>query len=455
MSATLRSFTSWEGDRDAEGHRTWTVVWRVETNDSNDGPAVVMQTPGLPLPGTIWSLGNDLDVYAWCRPTTKVKAASECRPGDKPRQWDVTQTFSTKPVPRDQQRCNTTQVEDPLLEPQKVSGSFTVYTEQGAKDRWGRLILSSSWESLTGPENEWDAVRQSVDVEQNVYDLELPLITQIGNDPLNSTPMWGLPVRSIKCVPTGWDRRFYGTCYKYYTRKFQFQIRVRLDPQTGTVVGDWDRDLRDVGSMYLGGPNAKWDPTTGDWAPGLMEDGSTPNRTDPRHFTRAVDRTGNLLSTAVLDGKGSPAGGETTQGETGPYTMSLISVGHDPGDTQNPDHWVPLVTDPTPPAATAPYYKTWSAGTYVRGAIRTYPAATANYVQTNPAGSSQVPGVGSDWFNFGTAVSQGVYDVDLFDTYGTGGYVTFRTLTYSGPGQIHVEKYGQSNLLLLGIPLFF
>jgi len=57
----------WEGSRDAEGHREYTVSYLVECDNRFDGPATALEAPGLPVPGSFYILGNDSDIAAFCR----------------------------------------------------------------------------------------------------------------------------------------------------------------------------------------------------------------------------------------------------------------------------------------------------------------------------------------------------------------------------------------------------
>ena len=129
----------WSGSRDAEGYREWTLQSHVVTTDPNDGPALAMQTPGLPIPGSIWNFGNDIDVWAWCRWDCTVEPYLE---GEPNLDFMVTNRFSTKPPgvgggagaggrggggaggsPSDNKRsgCRDFQFEDPLTEPDRKS----------------------------------------------------------------------------------------------------------------------------------------------------------------------------------------------------------------------------------------------------------------------------------------------------------------------------------------------
>lgn len=288
---------TWEGERDDDGYRTYPVSFVVE-GLAADGPVTVMLTPGLPAVGSLWVVGGEFDLWAWCTPYMKVKPRPETKVGSPTRLWDVDLKFTTKPISRD--RRDNPSNDDPLLEPDRVSGSFVKYTEEATKDRYGRAILSSSHEQLRGQQNEWDANRPQVRVEQNVpllqADLWVPMV-----DHLNDAPLWGFPARCWKLGDPSWTRKFHQNDV-YYERTFTF------DGNAAT----FDRDLLDEGTKALHG---EWNMTTGayDVTPfdpfGLI----TPDYTNPQHFIRFTDKNANPCR-VILNGFGRPISGESGTG---------------------------------------------------------------------------------------------------------------------------------------------
>lgn len=283
---------SWSMSRDAEGHRTYKVTHRVYTDaPGRDGPAQILQTPGLPQEGDEWQFDNDVDIWAWCRPDADVEAEIKEAPSPY---WRVTQTFSTKPPSPEKRRCQDNKIEDPLLEPQKISGSFEKDKIEGVSDVYGNPIVSSSHEPFRGPQNEWDRLKPKVCIEQNVADLQLDVVTALlaHGGSTNDAPLWGLATGTIRLASFEWERKFYGRCYVYYTRKFEFEIDFE----------GWARDILDEGTKAL---NGRWDDATGNWT--LVNiGGGAPNPHDPRHFCRFTDRAGNPMR-VVLNGSGLPA----------------------------------------------------------------------------------------------------------------------------------------------------
>jgi len=241
VSASVLGRLSWEVDRDKEGHRNYTLRSLVETTDADDGPVKVIFATGLPAIGSFWAFGNDVDVWAFCTPELKVTPVVE---GEPNRHWEVEQKWTTKPL----NRCQDQSVENPLMEPQKVSGSFVQYSRQVETDRHDKLIKSSSHEIIRGVEK--DDARPSVSIGQNVLNLQLPLITSM-RQTVNDSPLWGLPARCIKLSRISWSRVLYGLCFFYYTRTFEFDIKFET----------WDLDdLADVGFKKYGGDGDRADP---------------------------------------------------------------------------------------------------------------------------------------------------------------------------------------------------
>lgn len=410
------------GKRDAEGHRTYNVIHRVECART-DGPAVVMNTPGLPLPGAMWSFMDDVDTYAWCRNDMNITMVTDR--GKPCRFYDVEQVFSTKPPSSDKQRCNDTTIEDPLMEPQRVSGSFVRFTEEATVDRFGAAIDNSAFEVFRGPQVEFDANRSTVRIEQNVADLQLALLAEFMREggTLNDSTLWGVIPRGVRLSQVSWSKKYYGACYAYYTRVLEFEINVKMNVSsygasegnfgalgTGYAVGDFitlaggvntnpcvlrvtatnstgqiaDFAIHTPGAYSVTPPNeAQQDTTTGSGS------GATFNMTWTYGTTITSGWDRDLLdeATKVLNGYHHPDG----------YwqTMFVDEEGTIDPDPNNPAH-------------------------FIRYTDR----------QGNPAkvilNGNGIP----------------------YDT----GSLTTGTADDT-PGNIHVEKYPQGNLLLLGIPL--
>ncbi len=285
MASVQGGPVSWSASIDKDGYTDYSVKFKVSATVF-EGPAAVLDASGLPVAGEVWNFGgSEADLYAYCRQDTKVSIF----PSDElpATYYIVEKKFSSKP---DEDRCKDQKIEDPLLEPQKVSGGFSKITEEATHDAFGRPILTSSLEQIRGAQVEFDSNRPSIKISQNVPDLQLFVISTFA-DCVNAYDLWGMPPRYIKLSNVSWERKFYGSCYVYYSRNFEFDINY----------DSWDRVLLDEGNKALHG---KWNLTTGAWDL-ININGQPPNRFDPTHFDQYKDKK-NENARCILDGRGKP-----------------------------------------------------------------------------------------------------------------------------------------------------
>jgi hypothetical protein len=252
----------------------------------------------------VWAFGNDLDAWATCKLDAEIKQF-----GGKPSTWfEVTQIFSTKP---DTKRCKDQQIEDPLMQPPKVSGGTAKFSEEATHDRYGNPIFNSAFEQIRGPQVEFDKNKHTVNIEMNVPSLLLDYVSSFV-DGVNDTTLWGNAARTVKLSDFQWEKKYYGTCYVYYTWKFTFEIdyrgwdRTLLDEGTKVIRGDWDRD-----------PNS--DRYT-DW---VMATGA--DTSNPSDFIRFKDWNGENCR-VILNGDGFPIDTGIGTGTLLPTEAGTISV---------------------------------------------------------------------------------------------------------------------------------
>lgn len=241
MTATFLGRIGWSMDRSEEGHRDYRLLSRVGTTDPEDGPAIVFGCAGLPAVGDAWAEGNDSDPWAFCWPTMKISPLFE---GEKQQVWQVENLFTTRPF----RRCQDTPVEDPLLEPAKIGGSFQKYTQEAKQDRHGNPVLSSSHEPLRGVEQDFN--RPSVQISVNTSALELDVFSAMV-DHVNDADLWGLPPRCIKLSDVSWERVYYGVCYPYYRRTMSFDVNFNtFDPKIPDFGSKWLKPGGDPSNPY-------------------------------------------------------------------------------------------------------------------------------------------------------------------------------------------------------------
>jgi hypothetical protein len=298
MATTLLGQSWMPMTRDAEGHREYKLVSRI-VGAVTDGPFTALQTPGLFLPGAPWSFGSESDPWAFCRPDATVSPLAGKEPNTE---FEVEQTFSTKPI----RKCQDETFQDPLLEPAEISGSFVKYSEEATHNRFGALILNSSYEQMRGPQVEFDRNRPTIRIKQNVASPYLAYVLPARMiDTVNMFPIWGLPVRCVKLSGVSWTRKFHGLCYLYYERVLEFDINYET----------FDRVILDEGTKVL---NGHWN--AGRWVLDNV-DGSSPSRWQPSHFIRFTDPQGNPCR-VILNGAGMPSGVRITGRVTIPPTAS-------------------------------------------------------------------------------------------------------------------------------------
>jgi hypothetical protein len=435
MATVFMGTHSWQGSRDAEGHRHYTVVSRVE-GTANDGPASVLTTPGLPIPGQMWAFGEDFDIWAWCRYETEVEPESQGEPNFF---WKVTNHFSTKPPEgRARQHDPDSRREDPLLEPPKISGGFNKKTVEITHDRFGRAIRTSSHEPVRGPEVEFDESHPTVTIEFNTLTLDLPLYSYM-RDTVNDRDLWGMPKRTVRLADISWERRYWANSFVYYSVKFVFEANAR----------GWDRTLVDEGTKVLSG---KWVTTSGQertWQLVNINGTITPDKTNPAHFIRFKDPQGESTR-VVLDGDGKP------------FVPSPIATCPEcpDGATRN---WILTGTK------VAQVKLTTTGVCSYEGHALSFPRPDFSAELTFESE------VHNNWVltltqptDFGDLTHVYVYDPEepsFWECFGTnrmtlftGGGLAWPQEVYlsseerSTPGKIYVQHYGESNFFLLGIP---
>ncbi len=269
MAGTLIGRRAWGMSTDDVGHRDYFIDWLIQVDDPwNDGPGTVFVTPGTPLIGSVWAFGNEIDPWAFCRPKMTASPLDQT-PGEPAEQWILRQTFSTKPLRRDQSN----RPDNPLLEPPKISGGYIKYTKEATHDKDGKPIKSSSHEVIKGPAVERDYNRPTITIQKNFLVLPGTDITSM-IDTRNDAPLWGFDAGQIKLSAIDFTKLYYRVSNPYYQIKFDF---------------DTDKDafkklIADAGTKVL--------------RAGGDED-------DPADFVQNQDALDNPAGVMLLDGHGN------------------------------------------------------------------------------------------------------------------------------------------------------
>lgn len=259
VARPIQSEISW----DPEQHRQYTSTYMVLTDDKNDGPITAIQASGIPAYRSPYAFGNDTDPWAFCSSIqarlTKVE--------DTARQWTVTVTHSTRPA----ERCADFQIDNPLDEPFKISGSFAQFTRPATVDRNGLSITNSVQEPFV-PAIEIDDSRKVLVIEKNLPTIDLDDWADYA-DTVNSGTLWGLSSRKIKLNQWRFTVLYYGVCNYYVNNVWEFHINK----------DKWNHKVIDAGFRHLDGgaaPNYKTIMDTVD---------------QPRHQPTPLDGSGNIL----------------------------------------------------------------------------------------------------------------------------------------------------------------
>lgn len=416
--------------RDSEGYRTYKVSHLVEVvagTSVYEGPASALRCPGLPTFGAAWAFGADLDVWAWCRWDASVKPHGTSEDRGPPRFYSVEQTFSSKPPEgKEGKKCQDTQVEDPLLQPPKLSGSFVSKSVEATHDRYGRPIQYSSFETIRGSQVEFEDNLPVVKIEQNVLDLELPLVTSMRRS-VNDRTLWGVPKRCVRLKSFTWSQNFYGVCYRYYTRNFEWEVNWDT----------FDRDVLNESQLVLSG---HWNQAAGtdEW---VLENigGVAPDPLNPRHYNRYLDRAGQP-GRVLLDVKTGQPLKKVTDGTVLVNTTNLPTVASNytpAGQPTLPAVLKVVVTD----ADASAYCSVQCVGTGYGGRTE----VETIFLGSNPA---------NEYFTKAAFNTVELFTVDNIAGV-QAGTDKFKITAQDGTpsaGKVRVEYYVPTNYLLLGIP---
>jgi hypothetical protein len=287
MVAIVMGRINWGLERDQRGHRDYGITWKCRTTHYDDGPATVLLCPDLPQVGSTWQFGNESDPWAHCWPDWTIRPVYTDEIGVY---WIVSQTFSTRPL----RRCQDSSIEDPLLEPPDISGSFVEFTEEKTKDRHGKPLRNIAFERIRGPLAEFEDSRPNVIIRMNSLYLNLGDMKDYLHH-VNDAEMWGLEKRMIKLSRMQWQRQVYGVCNYYFTSTYEFDINFNT----------FDKEYTHSGKRCLRG----WSQGTYEEAPANPDliDGATglPLYKLPRMYEYHRDVSEEIVETD-LDSKGRP-----------------------------------------------------------------------------------------------------------------------------------------------------
>lgn len=304
MSASVLGKADWGLTRDKDGYRDYHIIYLIETTSTQDGPQTVLFTPGIPSVGSVWAFGNDLDDWVWAVPDTRIYTVKRGGPNDPTNYWILEQTFTNRP----QWRCQDTNIENPLLEPPRLSGSYVKYVEEKRKGMDGKYFRSSSHELITGADVEFDSNRPTVTIEITSLTLPLGTITSMV-DTVNDANLWGLSPRKIKLSNVSWRRLLWGVCTFYYVVTLEFDVNFQTFDRVVADMGTRElrRDILKTINPNTGNPYTPLDTVT-KWTTPDNKTITFPTGTRlmdiPQAFDLIRDKSGFPLGWHHLNGRG-------------------------------------------------------------------------------------------------------------------------------------------------------
>lgn len=280
MTARSLGLMDWGLDSDDDGHRTYHVQFKVQTNNPFDGPVIVWSCPGLPKVGDGWFFGEDeLDTYAFCTPYVKVKTLLSGEPNFH---WLVDFQFTTKSL----DRCQLVKYRSPFSEIPEIRGTFNRDRREQNRDRYGKIVTFSSMEPIHGEKATFDESHPTLNISVNRPNLPLTRYSTYV-DTVNDGTLWGYAARKIKLSNVTWERLVYGLCQYYYRTTFEFEMSSKGQGFDRKIMDEGTRELKE----FITTPTMT-DPLTG-----------KPYNKDLRNFVSVIDDKGNLMK-VPLDGQG-------------------------------------------------------------------------------------------------------------------------------------------------------
>ena len=211
-----------------DGEKTYERQYVVVTDTGADGPNVVANAAGIPILGSVYQSGNDLDPTALCIEVLPTQR------GDERTKWDVAVKYSNK-QPQGQTNPN------PLLEPPRLSWGFAQFRRPVNFEIDGTPITNSAWEPF---QIEIDDSRPVYRVTRNepTYDVSRAIAYQ---DAINTDAFKGAAPYVAKVMSISGEWKFAGGIYYW---EVAYEICFRRD--------GWRERVIDQGYQYLQGTGA-------------------------------------------------------------------------------------------------------------------------------------------------------------------------------------------------------
>ncbi len=224
-----------KGSMDARLRREYVRVYRVQTDDTNDGPKTVRLAAKIPRIGQLYATPNETDLGSWCKKLDPV------RDDANPYFWTVTAEYDSETEDPEEQK------ENPLERPPVLRWSFATERKALQVDVDGKKLCNSAGQ-LFDPPIETDEMIVVLAVTRNVAEFNVAQAIAYENA-INSDAFMGVDPYVAKLKGIAAERAFENGVRHW---KVGYEIHFRRD--------GWRLQVLDAGTMQLG----YWfDPETG------------------------------------------------------------------------------------------------------------------------------------------------------------------------------------------------
>jgi len=253
---------------EAGGHRTYTSIWQVITDDVNDGASTARMAEALPNYGDTYAWGNSYDTGAWVQAAHSATLKNEQA---NRKVWNVTVVHSSRGRSSESESSS----DDPLDAPWEVTGDGDEWVEEAQNDINGKAITNSAKRPITGKAVERIRTRRKFTLTKNFEKIS-PGIEYLESSINSSTVrLCGgtYAPYTLKMRRIGFQRLWVGNSQRYYrvtfyvdvnpdthflkivdTGRHEYKAGDRSDPKSYVEITDSDtRNPQPDGSYYLDG----------------------------------------------------------------------------------------------------------------------------------------------------------------------------------------------------------
>lgn len=212
--AVIDAYVTEASAQASESERSYTVKFRVFTNNRSDGPQEASSASIIPRRGDPYIYGADND-YGAIRSGITISLTNV---RDSMKDWTIVCTFTSRPM---RTHPDAFQVDDPVLLPPEIGGSFLMMQKPVTRDKDGNCVVNSALDFFEGLTVE-DGL-PTLTIAKNYATIDLAQLSDFCPS-VNSTPFWGMGVRCWKLTAAPWKRLWKGSGVPYYQISYEFQL---------------------------------------------------------------------------------------------------------------------------------------------------------------------------------------------------------------------------------------